>query len=340
MASAPQQTSNAQLALRITKTSLTATIPQPAGYRMFIRKTCNCAHHGDSTRTIGRLYQRCTRRERGRFWHCLYSTLGHLTPEQFECCKATQRVAYLLANLSDKTDQLHARGAVEKMRVLVLCAARERQRVESEFGAFASVAFCESATEFATDVRTPVVLVLWAGTTTDGEALHKVRDWRNAGQKAPILVVASSWQRDSAARLLDAGADECVVGDYAQSELHARTCALVRRSSPPPGLLSDTCVQLDREGLTARMQGREVGLTRTQFSILEYLVRHRDCWRSPEAIFREVLGTRHHKDSSLVRFHVHRSRSALGESRACILGERGKGYMFRSPLALVKPTQN
>jgi len=219
----------------------------------------------------------------------------------------------------------------DRVHVLVWCAARERQRVEAEFGAFASVVFCDGAMEFGTDARAPHVLVLWAGTTTDADALRQVHDWRRAGQKEPILVVASGWQRNTATQLLDVGADECVVGDYTRAELRARTCALVRRSLRPAALLSDACVQLDREGLSVRLEGREVELTRTQFSILEYLVRHRDRWRSPEAIFREVLGTCHQKNSSLVRFHVHRLRSALGESGACILGERGKGYMFRSP---------
>jgi len=217
------------------------------------------------------------------------------------------------------------------MHVFVLCSARERGRVESEFREFASVAFCESAVQVATAVPAPEVLVVWDSTTTDVEALRHVHAWRRTARKAPMLVVASGWRRDSIARVLNAGAEDCVVGDYTRPELRARVCALARRSSPPSALVGDARVRLDRECLTAKVQGREVQLTPTQFSILEYLVRHRDRWRSPEAIIREVLGTYHQQGSSLVRFHVHKLRSALGESKACVLGQRGKGYMFRFP---------
>ena len=71
-----------------------------------------------------------------------------------------------------------------------------------------------------------------------------------------------------------------------------------------------------------------MALTQTQYAILEYLVRHRDRWRSPELIIREVLGTCHQKGSSLVRFHVHNLRNALRDCGYCIHWQRGKGYMF------------
>ena len=219
----------------------------------------------------------------------------------------------------------------EGMQVLVLCEGSARPRVESEFEEFATVAFCATAEEMGSDGRAADVLVLWDTTTSPAGAARQVHDLRRTRARAPILVVAPRWRRDRSTRVLDAGADDCIVGAYKRPELRARTSALARRSSPPPALPDGPCLCLDPERRTVTAGGRQVHLTRTQFSILEYLVQHRDCWHSPEAIIREVLGTYHQKDSSLVRFHVHKLRSALGETAACIRGERGRGYMFQPP---------
>jgi DNA-binding response OmpR family regulator len=156
---------------------------------------------------------------------------------------------------------------------------------------------------------------------------ERIRLLRECGGRVPILVLGQAWASDCAANVLDAGADDCLVGAFSPTELRARICALLRRSS---GLwvLPAEAMRLNRDCLTVHLDRRDIALTRTQFAILEYLVRYRELWCAPERIIRDVLGTSHQKGTSLVRFHVHNLRNALGESGVRIRWERGKGYMF------------
>jgi DNA-binding response OmpR family regulator len=214
------------------------------------------------------------------------------------------------------------------MRVFVSCESGDDELVKLALGALANVACVQPKDSDICNATTSDVLVLWDCTADDASAIDEVHNLRSRGQRFPILVVARMWNADSAVRVLDAGADDCLVGDGWRRELRARVCALVRRSSGLWVLEEDGQLQLNRECLVAQIHGCEATLTPTQFAILEYLVRHRDCWRGPEVIIRDVLGTCHKKGTSLVRFHVHKLRNALGGSGSCIRWERGKGYMF------------
>ena len=69
-----------------------------------------------------------------------------------------------------------------------------------------------------------------------------------------------------------------------------------------------------------------VVLTPSQFSLLQYLIDRDEQWCKPEAIdAREVLGSRHYKGTSLVRFHIYQLRRALGSAGSHIRWERGSG---------------
>lgn len=220
------------------------------------------------------------------------------------------------------------------MRIVISCEPSEVQDIMAALGELAS-GTCTTNSEDRLDVRAADILVLSVQSTHDSPTLEKIHRIRGRGQHFPILVIGSLWRHECAVRALDAGADDCLIGDDWRLEIRARVCALVRRSSGLWIPAGDARLHLNRECLAVHIQGREVPLTPTQYAILEYLVRHRDRWRSPELIIREVLGTCHQKGSSLVRFHVHNLRSALGDFGYCIHWQRGKGYMFNleSPIS-------
>lgn len=90
-------------------------------------------------------------------------------------------------------------------------------------------------------------------------------------------------------------------------------------------------VELDANELVVRIGGDTVGLTRTQFSILAYLVQHCGRWVTTSELIREVLGTHHQPDTSLVRVHVHAIRRRLGTRAAWVESDRrrARGYRWR-----------
>lgn len=90
-------------------------------------------------------------------------------------------------------------------------------------------------------------------------------------------------------------------------------------------------VVLDANELVVRMEGATVGLTRTQFSILSYLVQNEGRWVTTGELIRDVLGTHHQPDTSLVRVHVHAIRRRLGARAAWLESDRrrARGYRWR-----------
>jgi len=90
-------------------------------------------------------------------------------------------------------------------------------------------------------------------------------------------------------------------------------------------------VVLDARELVLRVEGRAIGLTRTQFSILSYLVENSGRWVTTSELIRQVLGTHHQPDTSLVRVHVHAIRRRLGGRATWLESDRrrARGYRWR-----------
>lgn len=94
-------------------------------------------------------------------------------------------------------------------------------------------------------------------------------------------------------------------------------------------------VVLDPTGLNVRLDGAVVSLTRTQFSILAYLIQNEGRWVTAGELIRQVLGTHHQPDTSLVRVHVHAIRRRLGTRSAWLESDRrrARGYRWRQAAA-------
>jgi DNA-binding winged helix-turn-helix (wHTH) protein len=90
-------------------------------------------------------------------------------------------------------------------------------------------------------------------------------------------------------------------------------------------------VALDPNDFVLRIDGKSVTLTRTQFSILAYLIQNDGRWVTTGELIREVLGTHHQPDTSLVRVHVHAIRRRLGNCATWLESDRrrARGYRWR-----------
>ncbi len=158
---------------------------------------------------------------------------------------------------------------------------------------------CLAGDDPLADLGSEDIVILWNAGRNAGATKDQLRRLGSDGRRVPILAVATQWNSDN--------------------------------DSPE--------LVLDRDALCARIGGEQVPLTPTQFSILEYLVQNRDSWRPPFAIIRDVLGTYHQKNTSLVRFHIHKLRAALGEYGALIRWQQGRGYMFTTSAAPHQPSK-
>ena len=107
------------------------------------------------------------------------------------------------------------------------------------------------------------------------DGLEVCRRLRAAGDRTPVLVLTA---RDAVAdrvRGLDAGADDYLVKPFALEELIARLRALLRRTGTPAAeTLSSPTSGSTRAATPSSAAAGAIELTRTEFLLLELLMRH------------------------------------------------------------------
>lgn len=104
--------------------------------------------------------------------------------------------------------------------------------------------------------------------------LEVCRELRAAKVKSLILIITA---RDTLADKiagLDAGADDYVCKPFHVAEILARMRALLRRDDPGTPTLQVGDLTLNTDTRFAHRDGRDIRLSATEYSLLEYLMRH------------------------------------------------------------------
>ena len=166
--------------------------------------------------------------------------------------------------------------------------------------------------------------------------LEVCRRLRASGNRTPILVLTARDQVGDRVEGLDAGADDYLVKPFALEELQARLRALLRRTQMEDGSeepLQCADLSLDPVSREVRRGDRLLELTRTEYTLLELLLRN-----APRVMTREVIMDRvwgyelEPASNSLEVFigYLRRKTEADGEPRL-IHTVRGVGYQLRGP---------
>ena len=166
----------------------------------------------------------------------------------------------------------------------------------------------------------------------DIDGLEVARRIRASGDDTPILMLTA---RDAVAERvegLDAGADDYLVKPFALDELLARLRALRRRSGGAgEGVLRFADVSLNPGTYEAFRSERELGLTRTEFSLLELFMRNPRQVLTRSVIFDRVWGYDFGPNSNSLEVYIgylRRKLEAASEPRL-IHTVRGVGYALR-----------
>jgi two-component system response regulator MprA len=165
--------------------------------------------------------------------------------------------------------------------------------------------------------------------------LDVCRTLRSKSDRLPILVLTARDEVGDRVAGLDAGADDYLTKPFALEELRARLRALLRRTLPDEddaAVLTYEDIELDQAAHTARRGDRSIELTRTEFALLELLLRNAGRPLPRETIMDRVWGWESEPTSNSLEVFVgylRRKTEASGEPRL-IHTVRGVGYVLRS----------
>ncbi|MBF5043350.1 response regulator transcription factor [Aggregicoccus sp. 17bor-14] len=124
----------------------------------------------------------------------------------------------------------------------------------------------------------------------DGYSL--CRRLRAGGLTSMVLMLTARTLEDDLVRGFEAGAQDYLGKPYRLRELLARVAALVRRTgAAAPQVMAFGGFTLDLGRRSLSRGAEEIELTRTEFDLLVYLLRHRDRALTRDAILDAVWGT-------------------------------------------------
>jgi two-component system KDP operon response regulator KdpE len=179
-------------------------------------------------------------------------------------------------------------------------------------------------------LATPDVVVLDLGLPDINglDVCTGIRTW----SEVPIIILSASGTEDRKVAALNGGADDYVTKPFGMAELEARIRAVLRHRPPDSSEQSQPTVvvgplALDLVHYEVRLDGRLVGLTRKEFSLLAFLARHEGKTCPHQMILSAVWGPGYDNEAQYVRVYVHRLRAKLDdESGTLIRTIPGIGY--------------
>jgi DNA-binding response OmpR family regulator len=152
------------------------------------------------------------------------------------------------------------------------------------------------------------------------------RTLRRDGNWTPILMLTAKDGVWDEVEGLDTGADDYLTKPFSYAVLIARLRALRRRGARArPTVLEAGDLRLDPATRRVWLRGGQIELTRREFAILEYLLRHPDEVLSKGDILENVWDFDFDGDPNIVEVYVRRLRTKFGDG-AVIATVRGAGY--------------
>lgn len=165
-----------------------------------------------------------------------------------------------------------------------------------------------------------------------------------ATEYTPIIFCSALGAEDDKVMGLNIGADDYVTKPFVIGEVLARVRAVLRRSAAvehaglagvivenadkePDVVFRGLCIDLNEK--ICRLDGEEVGLTRTEYDLLLFFLRHPNRIYSREEIITQVWGDDVVVTNRTIDTNITRLRRKLGEYGNNIITRQGFGYGFK-----------
>ena len=155
------------------------------------------------------------------------------------------------------------------------------------------------------------------------------------GDRLPILMLTAKDDTMDKVMGLDIGADDYMTKPFAIEELLARLRVIIartqRQKSAPDEVLTAGALTMRPKSHEATLDGRPLGLTKTEYELLLCLMRREGQALSRDFLLENVWGYAWDGDNNVVDVYIRYLRSKIEHGKAAryIHTIRGVGYLFR-----------
>jgi two-component system phosphate regulon response regulator PhoB len=170
----------------------------------------------------------------------------------------------------------------------------------------------------------------------DGNEVCRAVRSQEAIKGLPIIMLTAKSEEDDIVSGLECGADDYVTKPFSPRVLIARLEAALRRTPETAEAPDESAGFISRHGMEihpgrheVRVDGEEIHLTASEFTILELLAGRPGWVFSRQQIIDQVRGYDYSITPRAVDVQIFGLRKKLGDSGACIETVRGIGYRIR-----------
>ena len=159
------------------------------------------------------------------------------------------------------------------------------------------------------------------------DGLEVLKEIRKKDTHTKILILSARTQVEQSVEGLNCGANDYMLKPFDFSELEARINALLRIDFvQSPSVLKCGNLTINLLLKQADLLGETLPLTKKEYSILEYLFRHRDEVISAETLIEHIWNSDVDLFSNSLHYHIHSLKKKLNSSY--INNIRGYGYIL------------
>ena len=164
------------------------------------------------------------------------------------------------------------------------------------------------------------------------DGLEVIRRLRSGGFTRPILILSARDTVEDRVRGLDGGANDYLVKPFAFAELLARLRVLLRPDFPVrEHVLRADNLEMDLLCRRVTRDGSELDLTRREYELLEYLLRHKGEVVGRDMIAQDVWKETTGAMTNIINVYINALRKKVERPgwNPLILTVRGVGYVVR-----------
>lgn len=151
----------------------------------------------------------------------------------------------------------------------------------------------------------------------------------------PVVMLTAKGETHERVKGLELGADDYVTKPFSPRELVLRIQSILRRirTTLRSEVVEVEGLYLDKNSFEAKIEGRRMDLTTTEFKLLSLMLERRGRTLTREKLLNDVWGYQSAIDTRTVDTHMRRLREKLGKYSGRLETIRGEGYRFTAVTA-------